>query len=167
MLGLTDLQSKYDFNIDRTWTTRQRRPGEGDDENVFETPEVFERKRPEFLFTFQTYPSYEYGIERPRVLELNEVRMRILMPVFAKRFRELVDAPTIFCAIIPYQQDPEQVFLSREPDVDHDDMNSRLSRYFKDSEEAKSAADICFQNIPGLNSAIHKLATTVIDFLNH
>lgn len=165
MLGLTGYESEYRFTLDRTWTTRPRRFGEGNDENIFATREEFERKRPEFLFPFQTYPTYEYGIEKPKPLHTREARMRILMPVFAKKFRELVDEPTVFCAILPFHDDPESVFRNREPHLDTEDMKARLDRYYTDKEEAEDAADICFQNSIGLDKAVERLGATVIQHL--
>lgn len=165
MLGLTGYESEYRFTLDRTWTTRPRRFGENNAENVFVTREEFERKRLDLLFPFQTFPTYEYGIERPQPLRTREARMRILMPVFAKKFRELVDEPTVFCAILPFHDDPETVFRTREPNLDTKDMNARLERYYTDKEEAEASADICFQNTVGLDKAVERLGATVIRHL--
>lgn len=165
MLGLSQLESDYRFTLDRTWTTRPRRFGEGDNENIFVTKEEFERKRSDLLFSFQTFPLYEYGIDKPRSLDTHEARMRILMPVFAKKFRQLVEEPTVFCAVLPFHDDPETVFRSREPQLDLDDMKARLARYHQDKEEAQATADICFQNTVGLDDAVRRLATTVVKYL--
>jgi len=163
MLGLTESEGPGNFTVERTWTTRQRRPGEGDRENVLVDADTFERNRERFLFTFQTFPTYEYGIERPTPLAPDEIRMRILMPVFARKFRSLVKPPVVFCSIAPLQAaDPEQVFRARDPSVDPHDLKARLARFHTDLLEADTEADIRFQNQEGLTDAVEALRFTLL-----
>lgn len=165
MLGLSEADiGEYSFTVDRTWTTRSRRPSEGDEENVFVTAEEFDSKRDDFLFTFQTFPTYEYGIEIPGQLDPDEIRMRILMPVHAIMFREMVEEPTVFCAVSPLSKNAKQVFDERDPEFDPEDSSARLQRFFDDITEANSAADICFQNTAGLELAVLRLGQRVVNY---
>lgn len=165
MLGLSELeQGPLSFTVDRTWTTRVRRPNEGDSENVFATTEQFEAKRKEFLFTFQTYPTYEYGIDYPKPLLRNEVRMRILMPVFAQKFRSFVEEPTYICSIQPRSVVPEMVYGSRDQAGDMSDMRARLDRYETDIVEANKVANIRYANTEGLDVAVAGLCEQILRF---
>ncbi len=166
MLGLERSEGVYNFTLDKTWTTRERRPGESDEENIFVDQDTFEIKRYEFLFPFRTFPTYEYGIERPRPLAELEVRMRILMPAHAKLFRELVTAPTVFCSIAPFNDNPAEVFRRRDPEADEADLTARITRFHKDRLEADSAADILFQNCPGIEESVSRLRNTVTSYLS-
>src|SRR5207244_977771 len=116
--------------------------GEGNEENIFVDTATFEAKRPDFLFTFQTFPTYEYGIEAPSPLSEKELRMRILMPVHARIFRELVSEPSIFCSISPFQANPFAIFETREAVADPRDIRARERRFHIDKAEADSVADI-------------------------
>ncbi len=165
MLSLAETSAEYSFSVDKTWTTRSRRPDECDKENVFVDQEEFDEKRSDFLFTFQTYPTYEYGIEVPRPLAEREIRMRILMPVFAVKLRGLIAPPVAFCAVSPLDQNPENAFTARDPNVDPGDMHSRLRRFHSDRKEADEAADLVFQNTEGIDKAVAALGTAIIDFL--
>ena len=166
MLGLNALESEYDFTVDRTWTTRNRRFSEDDRENVFVDPNEFEVMRHEFLFTFSTFPTYEYGVQRPEPLADHEIRMRILMPAFASKFRDLVQEPTIFCAVSPFNLEPESTFQQRDPNVDTNDMLARLQRFHEDKVDAEKKADIRFQNSAGIDQAVTRLASTILSFIN-
>ncbi len=168
MLGLTNAEAGHNFTTDRTWTTRARRPAEDDQENVFVEPVQFERKRSDFLFTFQTFPTYEYGIEKPPALSDNEIRMRILMPTHARLFRKLVDEPVLFCAIAPFNPNPEDAFRARDPNVDPKDLSARMGRFYDDQVEANAAADVCFQNCEGLEDSVARLANLLtVSLLDH
>lgn len=164
MLGLSQTKGPYDFTFDRIWTTRVRRPNEGDEENEFVGHEVFEKKRDEFLFPFQTFPSYEYGIEKQKPLEVREIRMRSLMPLFAIKFRQLVSPPTIFCSIGPFTENPEQIIRSRDPNINHDDLEQRLLRFHQDNINAQKVSDVHFQNKEGLEEAVIELHTILISY---
>lgn len=166
MLGLSRLESSYyKFNVDKTWTTRIKRPGENDEENVFATKEEFNKERHTFLFPFQTYPTYEYGIKVPSPLKEREIRMRILMPVFALKFRSLVPEPTVFCAIYPYHNEPESIFTARDPDIDPGDLEARMQRFRNDTREAREYADIHFQNKEGLDKSTLTLHDSLVNHI--
>ena|SRR3990167_7755085 len=166
MLGLSHTEGQYDFTIDRTWTTRSKRPDDGEEENVFVDPPEFDKKRPEFLFNFQTFPTYEYGIEKPAPLSDNEVRMRILMPVFAVKFRQMVSVePVVLCSISPFHSDPESVFRARDPHIDPEDLQARIQRFHEDNVQADELADIQFQNCEGLQSAVNELHSNITGYL--
>lgn len=160
MVGLSGGEN---FTIDKTWTTRPRRPGEGDAENIFVDPLEFEERRRDFLFTFRTHPSYEYGICHPDPLGPQEVRMRILMPFFARRFKSMVQSPAVFCAIEPFSGDPYEIFLRRDPGVERSDMQARLNRFEADRAEARECADIIFYNRVGIESAVRALGSVLVD----
>lgn len=163
MLELARQSPVYDFTIDRTRLTRPRRPGEGDEENIFLSPEAFEAERHNFLFPFQTSPDYEYGIPLQRPLQPREVRMRILMPVHAKQFRALVaPTPTLLCAISPRPGDPKMVITKRDPNLSQADKDARMARFFTDNEDAKAIADIRFQNFENITSAARSLGELVV-----
>lgn len=165
MLGLSQTSGEYNFTVDRTITTRSRRPNESDLENVFVTPDEFEQRRSSLLFSFQTYPTYEYGIDQPAPLQSKEARMRILMPALAQKFRSLVPEPTLICAILPHHNDPEHVFLSRDPEVDQADLRARVDRFQADKAEATACADLSFRNQPGLHNAVQALRQTILSHL--
>ncbi len=55
--------------------------------------------------------------------------MRILMPVFALKFRSLVSDRTILCAISPYDNNPEAIMSARDPTADPADLTARLRRF--------------------------------------
>lgn len=160
MVGLSKSEG---FTIDKTWTTRPRRPGEDDEENVFIDSPEFEERRRDFLFTFQTHPSYEYGICHPEPLGPKEVRMRILMPFFAHRFRSMVQSPTVFCAIEPFLHDPYEIFLKRDPGVERSDMEARLNRFEADRLEAWECADVIFCNSFGIESSVQSLGSFLVN----
>jgi|SRR3989344_382915 len=166
MVGLSHTEGEYDFTIDRTWTTRAKRPDDGNEENVFVDSTEFDKKRSEFLFTFQTFPTYEYGIEKPASLTEKEARLRILMPVFADKFRQMVSIePVILCSISPFHSDPESVFRARDPDIDPEDLQARIQRFHQDNIEANELADIQFQNREGLQSAVNELHSNITGYL--
>jgi hypothetical protein len=164
MLGLSQSNSECKFNIDRTWTSRPQRPNETAEENVFVNSRDFDAHHNKFLFTFATFPTYKYGIEIPHPLGDNELRMRILMPRFARLFRQLVPEPTIFCAILPLASDPEALMIARDPSVDPFDVAARLARFKIDTDEAQATADISFKNTYGLDNAIAALRSTVCSY---
>jgi guanylate kinase len=165
MLNLAEQRGEVAFTIDRTWTTRGRRVNDTDRENIFMTPEQFDANRHSLLFGFKTFPTYEYGIVKPKPLERNELRMRILMPVFAKKFREMVPEPTVFCAINPHHDDPISIFTERDPSYCVDDMQSRLARFKSDRDEAEACADIVFSNSPGIKESTELLRATITDYV--
>lgn len=165
MIGLSRTEGPYDFTFDKIWTTRARRPNEGDEENVFIDAEDFDKKRGEFLFPFQTFPSYEYGIEQQKPLENREIRMRSLMPVFALKFRQMVLAPTVLCSIEPFTENPEQIMRSRDPTVDPTDLEQRLARFRTDIINAQGVSDIHFQNTEGLEEAVLALHTILKNYM--
>ncbi len=164
MLGLTRLEGDVTFNLERTLTTRERRPNEGDEENEFLTNEQFlERQAQGLLFTFGPDDGrYQYGITHPEPVKESEIRMRILRPHHATYFRTLVDTPTIICAVSPYETDPRAAFLRRDPQADPEDILERLSRFHRDQEEARDVADIHFQNQFGLDAAVQKLSHAIL-----
>ena len=166
MIGLSQTESSYDFTFDRIWTTRTRRPNEGDEENVFVNQEGFDEKRGEFLFPFKTFPSYEYGIKKQKPLADRELRMRSLMPVFALKFRQMVSAPTIFCSVGSFTETPEQIIRSRDPNIEPEDLEQRLQRFYKDSISAQEVSDIHFQNSEGLVEAVMELHTILINYVS-
>ncbi len=165
MLGLTHLEGEYQFRVDRTWTTQNRRIQEGDEEKRFVSRDEFESNRPEFLFSFQTFPDYEYGIPQQAPLQPQEVRMRVLPPVFAIKFRNLVPAPTVLCSITPYVTDPEEIIRARDPSINPTDMMSRVLRFKRDQDEADTLADIHFKNVEGLDGAALALGSMIVDHL--
>jgi guanylate kinase len=166
MLGLSELTTcESRFTIDRTWTTRPRRPTDTDKENIFIDQTSFDGMRDDFLFTFQTYPTYEYGISVPPSLEEDEIRLRVLMPQFARTFRQLVPEPTYFCAVMPYINDPERVLELRDPGLERADIDARLARFMIDQVEANDAADFSFKNRPGISEAVLALSEVTINFL--
>ena len=167
MLGLSKQPGGYDFNVDKTWTTRKKRPNETDEENIFVTPEEFESNRDRFLLPFQTFPTYEYGIDKPRPLNDKEIRMRILMPTFAIKFRDLVEEPTVLCSVAPFCNEPERIFRERDPGLDDTDLQSRLSRFYTDEEEARSVSDISFQNFEDIELAVNSLKIVILHHLQH
>jgi hypothetical protein len=91
--------------------------------------------------------------------------MRILMPVFAIKFRQLIETPTIICSISPYSADPRATLVARDPLVDPEDIESRLRRYYQDDAEATAVADIRFQNSPGLKAAVRQLGVLLTDYV--
>ena len=162
MLGLSHFESEYNFSLDKTWTTRPKRPNESDEENIFVGAEEFEKNRDRFLFDFQTFPPYEYGIEIPRPLEEKEIRMRILKPPFARIFKSLVNEPSVLCSINPFNNNPQEIFDSRDPYINHNDLTDRISRFKSDLIEANEAADLKFQNINDLDFVLKSLHHLVI-----
>lgn len=164
MLGLARLENTDDFKVDRTWTTQQRRPYEGDEEKKFVSQEEFDGHRPDFLFSFRTFPTYEYGIPKQGPLQEGELRMRVLPPVFAVKFRQLVSAPSILCSITPYTTDPESIIRARDPAMDPTDMQTRVLRFQRDQDEADVMADIHFKNTEGLDTAILSLGTMIVKY---
>ena len=160
MLGLTEINENLQFTVDRTLTTRPRRNNEDDRENIFLNPSEFKKKRRDLLFTFQNSPSYEYGIIKPDPLTPNEVRMRILLPEYAAKFRELIDEPSVVCSISPPHSDPTKIFLERG--TDDMDMQARLKRFYTDKTEADEYADLSFQNFEGAELATRSLASFLI-----
>ena len=166
MLGLAKVPGEYDFTVDRTWTSRARRPNEGNEENIFVTPDEFEANLHRFMLPFQTYPTYKYGIERPQPLTSNEIRMRILMPVFALKFRALVPEPTVICAISPFNSEPATIFNERDPNVDVNDQRARMSRFHSDRQAAEQVADLHFQNFSNVDLAVSALEATVLRHLS-
>jgi len=163
MLGLSHAESDHNFTIDRIWTTRPRRPNENDEENVFVSPAEFEEKRQDFLLPFQTFPTYEYAVDRQAPLADREIRMRILMPVFALKFRSLVSDRTILCAISPYDNNPEAIMSARDPTADPADLTARLRRFHEDDIDAAAVADVRFQNSPGLPAAVARLGVMLVE----
>lgn len=165
MLGLSGLETGYNFAVDRTWSTQARRPSEGDDEKVFVSREEFNMQRANFLFTFSTFSDYEYGITKQSPLGLNEVRMRVLTPFFARKFRELVPALLILCSIAPHTADLEALIRARDPDISPADLAQRADRLVRDQQQADALADIRFQNAEGLVAAAGSLGSLVINHL--
>lgn len=163
MLGLTEIAgAPLDFTVERTCTTRKRRPDEGDAENVFLNEAEFEQRRPGFLFTFRTAPDYEYGITCTDPVGVREARLRILPAKLAVRFRREVQAPTILCSIAPTGEDPLQLFLRRDPNADPADVATRLSRFDAERALADEVADVRFQNHPGLVDSVAELSGLLI-----
>jgi ribose 1,5-bisphosphokinase PhnN len=162
MLGLSHLYGTENFTVDPTCTTQRRRVDEGDEEKVFMTRERFNDNRSKFLFTFSTFPEYEYGILQQTPLLSRELRVRILTPSFALKFRTLVEGPTILCAVAPYHHDPEAILRARQPDIDPSDLEARLVRYEQDQLSAANIADINFQNSYGLDEAVNHLSHLLV-----
>lgn len=170
MLGLSRLERQsYDFQIDRHWTTRARRVNttyrEGDEENIFVTPEAFDAERSEFLFTFHTYGTYEYGVPPPAPVREREARLRILQPIVALRFRRLVPEPAVLCAVLPFPNDPSAVMFSRDHNANPLEVRRRLIRFDDEIEEAVAVADVRFQNTPGLPAAVLALRDVLVEYL--
>lgn len=165
MLGLSRLECDMQFSLERTLTTRIKRPNEGNDENEFLTPEEFElRQEQGLLFTFGPEDGrYHYGITIPRPVDQNEIRMRILRPHHAVYFRTLVETPTLICAVSPYETDPQAAFLRRDPEADPADIAERMSRFHKDQNEAEAVADVHFQNQFGLEIAVRHLSCLLLE----
>jgi hypothetical protein len=157
MRGLADTaEGKYRFTIDRPWTTRDRRPGEDDHEYIFASERRFNAKRPEFLFTMGTYGTDEFGLERLRPLGLNEVRMRVLLPHNALRFRHLLGGLATFCAIVPDVGDAvlTERIRRRDPMADAANVAERIQRLREDAESARSIADVVFENGLGIDRSV-------------
>jgi guanylate kinase len=167
MLGLSELTEDYSFNVDRTYTTRPRRPNEGDKENIFLSHSEFDERKKDMLFTFQTFPTYEYGLAVPKQLDDSEIRMRILMPVHAKIFRDAISEPVLLCAVEPYIDNPEEVFINRDPAVDPEDLLSRMQRFYTDKEDACRAADFCFKNKEGIYEAVKDLGKILMNAVRY
>jgi guanylate kinase len=162
MRGLSECNNGTEkFTIDRTWTTRPKRPNEDDGENIFVDKTELEESQVNFLFRFRTFRTYEYAIATPEPLDQDEVRMRILMPVFAKRFQASVPEPTIFCSIKPIHADPAEIFRSRDGGMDENDIAARSARFIQDQNEAEQAADITFQNTEGIECAVLALSQEI------
>lgn len=168
MRGLADCrEGRYGFTIDRPWTTRQRRRGEGDSEYVFASEAAFNAKRPDFLFTMGTYGAYEFGLEKLGPVAANEVRMRILLPANAERFRELVGS-AVFCAVAPGVSDDvlaERIRM-RDPNADAGDVAVRVRRIREDTEQARQIADIAFENKLGIDQSVLALRSTLEAYLD-
>jgi len=167
MLGLAGSTGEHIFTIDRTITTRPRRPNETDQENIFVRQKAFEAERADFLFPFQTFPTYEYALRVPRSVQSNEVRMRILMPTQALMFRQLVAEPTLICSVVPYHDDAEALFRARDNQVDEVDLQARVRRYHTDIESSNQVADLHFQNLPGIQDAVFALRGAVLEHLGY
>lgn len=167
MLGLAETSDcDQDFRVDKTWTTRPIRPNENDRENIFVNTEEFDANRSNFLTTFaNAHATYEYGIGLQEPVDNNEVRMRILTPAMAIKFRGLVQDPTLICSITPFHNDPESVFRNRDPSMAEDDIQDRLSRFQQDIDNAQAIADVKFQNVRGLMVATCSLRDVLVEYL--
>lgn len=166
MLGLSETQGEYDFTIDRPWTTRQRRPGEGDKEYVFTDKDTFDRNKDRFLFTMKTYGDYEFGLEKPGKLSEKELKMRILLPGNALKFRELIEDPVIFCAIRPRDGfSVRDTLLNREPGISAEDLGVREARVKSDMEQAEKISDVVYQNVDGLEVAVAGIRDALENYL--
>lgn len=166
MRGLAEISGDPTFTVDRTWTTRPQRYGEHYGENHFIDTRTFEAQRSNFLFTFQTFPTYEYGIIRPEPVSPYEVRMRILMPIHALKFRQMVPEPTYLCSIAPFR-DPKEVFRARDPHSDPADIAARVARFESDQVDADRVADLRFQNSLGITTATETLSKLVLSYIEH
>ena len=164
MLGSAGIWRGHNFTVDRTWTTQTPRSGEGTAEKIFTNRDDFTRRRACFLMTFSTFADYEYGIDAQSQLERNEVRMRILPPAVALRFRHIVQDRVTLCSITPYTLDVESLILARDPAISVDDLAQRVERIERDQEDAAKIANICFQNTPGLEEATARFRNTVTDY---
>jgi guanylate kinase len=162
MSGLSEFNNGLEkFTIDRTWTTRAKRQKEDDSENIFVDKTELEDSQVNFILRFRTFPTYEYAIAEPEPLDQDEIRMRILMPVFAKKFQASVPEPTIFCAIKPIHTDPAEIFRSRDSGMDVNDIAARSARFIEDQNEAEQVADITFQNTEGIECAVLALSQEI------
>lgn len=165
MLGLRQFESEYQFTVDRTWTTRPRRPHENDEENVFVSHPAFEANRHRFVFTFNNW-HHKYGITPPEPLSPKEVRMRILRPTLARQFSRLVaPEPVVFCGVAPFSDNPAEILWRRDPRADPAEVIDRVERFHDEELEAVRASDIRFRNRPGLNEAIPALGSLIVDYL--
>ena len=151
--------------IDRHWTTRRRRPYETDAENIFTDPAAFELERPGFLLDFKTYGQYEYGVPVPAPVAGDEWRLRILQPVQALKFRQLVPEPILLCAVLPLPLDPAGLMIARDPRAHSEDIEARLDAHEREVAESTAVADIVFQNRLGLDLAAFALRYTLADRL--
>jgi hypothetical protein len=151
--------------IDRHWTTRRRRPGETEAENIFASPEVFELERPGFLMDFKTYGNYEYGVPEPEPLHPGEWRLRILQPVRALKFKELVADTVLLCAIKPLPLDPAALIRQRDPWAHPADVEARVDAFESDWAAAEAVADVVFENRLGIGLAAICLRYTLADRL--
>jgi hypothetical protein len=167
MVGLSQLEGmSHEFHIDKAWTTRQRRLGENNAENIFVNQQAFDERRSRFLFTFfSAYGDFEYGIDKPTMLGRREVRMRILQPSLARRFRREVPEPTVLCSISPFSIDPEGIIRRRQPDIPLAEVEARVNSFFEDDEVARHESDIHFNNRLGLQSAVVSLGALIVSHL--
>lgn len=166
MLGLSRLKFNYDFVVDRTWTTQQRRPNEGDEEKIFTSREEFDEHRRNFLFTFSTFADYEYGIPQQQPIGSKEVRMCVLTPSLAVKFRDLIVSSVVLCSVLPYTFDLEAIIRTRDTNMNPHDIANRVGRLESDQQEAELIADIHFQNHEGLEEAAINLGSLVINYLD-
>jgi hypothetical protein len=117
-----------------------------------------------YFLVSKRFRHMKYGIVKPKPLERNELRMRILMPVFAKKFREMVPEPTVFCAINHTMTTYKYIHRTR-PKYCVDDMQSRLARFKSDRDEAEACADIVFSTSPGIKESTELLRATITDYV--
>lgn len=164
LAGTTGVKG-YDFTLDLPRTTRQRRLGEGDGEYVFLDRESFDRLRPELLFTMKTYGDYEFGLVKPAPLMPKEVRMRALLPANALKFREMVEAPVLFCMIKPLQEwDVRKLVLERNGGIEPADFMARVGVIEEELRADEEIADIVFNNVAGVETAAARLRQTIENY---
>ena len=165
MLGLSELDLPRPMTIDRTITTRPRRPYEGDLENRYVTLDEFEAERPSFLFTFESYGRHKYGMTVPESLGEREVRMRILRPSLALQFKKLVPEPVVICAVAPFVSNPRGLLLHRVPWAPVAELEERVHNFHDEDIAAALVADIHHQNRLGIEESTVALAALTFRYL--
>lgn len=157
----------FKYELERLVTSRQRRPGEGDEEYEFVTQEEFERRKDSYLIVQPNRGvAWNYALPADRALGHDTIRLYTVVHETADFLRKRFMGETIICAILP----PSDTVLrerlqGRDPNITAEELDLRLSLVQSDTETAMRLADIKFYNRDNLETsaiALNDLLETTI-----